>query len=82
MSTPSAHGRAGMRELQEAVRLVLADGECLGPAEISRRTGIYRGGRWHDMIVQGVLDSLQDKGEVEQCDQIGGSRRGWRLTAA
>ena len=79
MNTPTAHGRTGMRELQEAVRMVLANGECLGPAEISRRTGIYRGGRWHDMIVQGVLDSLQDKGEAEQCDQIDG-RRGWRLT--
>ena len=68
-----------MRELQEAVRLALADGECLGPAEISRRTGIYRGGRWRNMIVQCVLDSLQDQGEVEQCDQIN-SRGGWRLT--
>lgn len=69
-----------MRELQEAVRLALADGECLGPAEISRRTGIYRGGRWHDMIVQGLLYSLQDEGEVERCDQIDSRHRGWRLT--
>lgn len=81
MSTPRAHGRAGMKELQQAVRMALADGECLGPAEVSRRTGIYQGAEWHDMIARGVLLSLRDRGEVEQCDQANG-RRGWRLTDA
>jgi hypothetical protein len=63
--------------LQEAVRLGLADGECVGPAEISRRTGIYRGGQWHDMIVQGILYSLQDRGEVKRCFHING-KPGWQ----
>ena len=78
MSTPTVHGRAGMRELQEAVRMALADGKCKGPAEISRLTDIYRGGQWHDMIVQGVLFSLQHEGEVEQCTQLN-NKGGWRL---
>ena len=76
--TPDAHGRAGLRELEKAVRLALADGDCIGPAEISRRIDIQRDGDWQDMIVQGVLRGLLDNGEVERCTQANG-RGGWRL---
>ena len=51
---------------------------CLGPAEVSHRTGIYRGSdRLLDAIAAGTLNSLMDRGLVTRCTQPNG-RGGWK----
>ena len=82
MKRHSQHNaREGIARLEDAILEVLASGECLGPAEISRRAGIYRGsGSWKNMITQVVLQKLHDAGRVARCVQIN-SRPGWRLAA-
>ncbi len=78
--------------LEEAVLDVLWEakgtGECLGPAEISRRAGIFRESGHakkvgNDDIVWGILGKLVKQGRVHKCRQD--SRRstkedGWELT--
>lgn len=72
----------GLQLLERAVTEVLAGGQCLGCAEISRRAGIYRahGHSRHDGITEGILHKLLDAGKVIRCNQANG-RGGWRLAA-
>lgn len=84
---PKQHARMGMFYLEEAVLDVLLEAkheeECLGPAEISKRAGIFRDrgsvNIMNDAIVHGVLVKLSDEGRVERCKQPTG-RGGWELT--
>ena len=79
--------RKGVFHLEEAVLDVLLEAcyenECLGPAEISRRSGIYRerGSEniMNDAIVIGILTKLASQNRVERCKQQNG-RGGWELT--
>lgn len=73
-----------MRLMEKAILSALAEGECLGPKEISERTGIFRGERAdgtiqrNDVIVQEMLFKLRDDGRVKQCTQLN-NRGGWEL---
>lgn len=79
--------RLGMFYLEEAVLEVLLEakyeGECLGPAKISRRAGIFRerGSTdiMNDAIVCGVLVKLVDQERVQRCTQAN-KKGGWELT--
>ena len=79
-------GQAAMHAMEEAILSALADGECLGPKEISDRTGIFRGYRRgvgvlkNDMIVSQMLFHLLQNGRVRRCTQRNG-RRGWELAS-
>ena len=73
-----------MQAMEEAILSALMGGECIGPKEISDRTGIFRGERSdgnvekNDVIVQEMLFKLLDDGRVRRCDQHSG-RGGWEL---
>lgn len=73
-----------MRAMEDAILSALADGGCIGPREISERTGIFRGERAdgtiqrNDVIVQEMLFKLLDDGQVQQCTQRN-NRGGWEL---
>lgn len=91
---PRQLARIGEFSLEEAVLDVLLKarhkGECLGPAAISKRTGIFRephhasvGG--NDYIVWGILGKLAKHGRIEKCPQNEAKPdkvNGWRLTDA
>ena len=84
----------GMFHLEEAILDILLEfkheGECIGPAEISRRAGIFRDrgegivserGILNDAIVTGVLVKLFLENRVVRCQQTHQpSRGGWELT--
>ena len=84
---PKQHARMGIFLLEEAVLDVLLEArhedECIGPAEISARAGIFRErgsvNIMNDAIVTGVLVKLADEGRVERCTQQGRRRGGWQL---
>ena len=84
---PKQFGRLGTFYLQESVLDVLAEhyneGYGLGPADISRRAGIYRDrgpdNIMNDAIAFGVLNTLREQNKVERVEQEGG-QGGWRLT--
>ena len=69
---PKQHARMGHFHLEKAVLDVLLEakheGDCLGPAAISRRAGIYRErGKvdiMHDAIATGILVKLHEEGRV------------------
>lgn len=76
--------------LEESVLNVLmmakdenGNSDCLGPSEISQRTGIYSGKNgprmMHDAIVAGILTKLLAAGKVERCKQ-NNRRGGWRVS--
>ena len=90
---PKQHARMGMFHLEEAVLDILLEarheGDCIGAAEISRRSGIFsdRGvgivsqtGIMNDAIVTGVLVMLCIEGRVQRCTQTHAGRGGWELT--
>ena len=84
---PKQLSRMGQFYLEEAILDVLLEAkherECIGPAEISRRAGVFRDrGRENiinDAIVTGFLVKLTDQGEVSRCRQPN-DRGGWELT--
>ena len=84
---PKQHARLGEFYLEEAVLDVLLEGkhenQCFGPAEISKRTGIFRDrgevNIMNDAIVTGILVKLSEQKRVERCTQPRG-RGGWELT--
>ena len=73
--------------LEEAVLDVLLDAkyeeQCIGPAEISKRSGIFShaGGDspLRDAIAFGILIKLQSATRVERCTQPNG-KGGWKIT--
>ena len=77
-------GQRAMQIMEEAILSALRDGGCIGPKEISDRTGIYRGERAsgdvqrNDVIVQEILFKLLDDGLVRRCTQ-NNNRGGWEL---
>ena len=84
---PKQHARMGQFYLEEAVLDVLLEakheGDCIGPADISRRAGIFRDrgdvNIMNDAITTGVLVKLHTEGRVLRCTQPNG-RGGWDLT--
>lgn len=86
--SPKQHARIGMFHLEEAVLDVLLEakheGDCIGPAEISRKAGIFRDrgdvNIINDAIVTGILVKMADEGRVSRCQQAGANRGGWELT--
>ena len=74
--------------MEEAVLDVLLEAryeeKCIGAAEISRRSGIYRDrGKadvMNDAIVTGLLVKLHGQGCVERCTQQRSGLGGWELT--
>ncbi len=90
---PKQHARMGEFHLQEAVLDVLLEAkhenDCIGAAEISRRSGIFREGgdidrgepkSMNDAIATGLLIKLMKEGSVQRCPQSGNKRGGWELT--
>lgn len=78
---PKQFARIGECHLEKAVLDVLLEAKYkeelgLGPANISRRAGVYRGRTsMRDAITAGILFKLEEKGKVERL------RRGvWRLS--
>ena len=72
--------------MQEAILAVLfkayPEGYGLGPAEISRKAGIYRevgAAQMNSAIATGFLNQLHEQSKVERIAQKNG-RGGWRLT--
>lgn len=88
---PQEKARLGEFHLEEAILDVLLEAfhsaqDCLGPAEISRRAGVFRErgtvkGLIHDAITAGILAKLHTHNRVERCKQANG-RGGWKLTPA
>ena len=84
---PKQHARMGQFYLEEAVLDVLLEakheGDCIGPADISRRAGIFRDRGevdiMNDAIATGVLVKLHTEGRVQRCTQPN-NRGGWDLT--
>ncbi len=84
---PRQHARLGMFYLEESVLDVLLEskyeGECIGAAEISRRSGIFRSrgdvDAMNDAIVHGILVKLHEENRVQRCKQTN-NRGGWKLT--
>ena len=70
--------------MEDAILGALEDGGCIGPKEISDRTGIFRGERAdgriqrNDVIVSEMLFKLLDDGRVRHCTQQN-NRGGWEL---
>lgn len=87
MIRPKQLARMGEFHLEEAILDVLLEAkyeeQCMGAAEVSRRTGIYRDrgseNIINDAIVHGMLNKLADQRKVERCKQPNG-KGGWRLT--
>lgn len=89
---PKQLARIGEFSLEEAVLDVLLEarykGECLGPAAISKRTGIFREPGYastsgNDYIVWGILGKLAKHRRIEKCPQNEekpDKRDGWQLT--
>ena len=82
------HGHRGVAHLRVAVMEVLYSAkknkECIGAAEISRRSGIFREPGYatkqgNDHIVWGILNSLVKDSLVTKCTQRN-NRPGWKLT--
>ena len=77
-------GQMAMQAMENAILSALRDGGCIGPKEISDRTGIFRGERANgnvqrnDSIVSEMLFKLLDDGSVRRCDQHN-RRGGWKL---
>ena len=73
--------------LEEAILDVLLEAkyetDCVGPAEISKRAGIFRDrGKediMNDAICTGILVKLCDARKVERCAQEN-NKGGWKLT--
>ncbi len=85
---PKKHARIGMFHLEEAVLDVLLaaknKGECIGVAEISKRSGIYRSlenenSALNDSIVRGLLIKLICEDRIEECKKPN-NQRGWQIT--
>ena len=84
---PKQHARIGMFHLEEAVLDILLEakheGDCIGPAAISRRAGVFRSPgptmNMNDAIVHGCLNKLESEGRVQRCTQPT-QRGGWELT--
>ena len=84
---PKQMARMGEFYLQEAIMDVLLDAsyedDCIGPAEISRRAGVFRerGSEdiMNDAIATGILVKLLDENKVRRCKQDNG-KGGWELT--
>ncbi len=84
---PKQFSRMGEFYLEEAILDVLLEakyeGQCLGPAKISRRAGIFRErGReniMNDAITMGLLVKLSDQRRVQRCTQPN-DKGGWELT--
>lgn len=80
--------------MEEAVLDVLLEawhkGECIGPAEIGKRAGIFREPGWakasgNDDIVWGILGKLMKHQRVQRCAQDSskpGNENGWKLSEA
>ena len=91
---PKQMARMGEFNLEEAVLDVLLEaqheGECIGPAEISRRAGIFRESghakkSGNDDIVWGILGKLVKQGKVRKCPQnpaVPDRDDGWELAPA
>ena len=77
------HAEQGLHHLHLAVMDVLNRGQCLGPSEIRRQSGIDealgRGARWGQFMTA-LLDHMEEQGHVERCQQRNG-RPGWRAKA-
>ena len=80
MIRPKQFGRMGEFYLEEAILDVLLEAkhenECLGAAEIGRKSGIFREGggsisgapsSFNDAIVTGMLIKLLKAGKVQRC---------------
>ena len=84
---PKQLSRIGQFYLEEAILDILLEAkhenDCIGAAEISRRSGIFhdRGKLdiMNDAIVTGFLVKLSDENKVLRCEQESG-RGGWELT--
>lgn len=86
---PKQQARNGMYYLEEAILDVLMAAQdydsnrCIGPAEISKKAGIFRErgevNIMNDAIVTGFLVKLHSEGKVERCKQDSG-KGGWKLT--
>lgn len=87
MIRPKQFSRMGEFYLEEAILDVLLEArhehQCLGPAAISKRAGIFRErGKesiMNDAIVIGMLVKLYEHGKVHRCKQESG-QGGWELT--
>ena len=88
MIRPKQFARMGEFYLEEAVLDVLLEAkyenECIGPAELSKRTGIFAEAghsmkSGNDAIVWGVLGKLAKFKRVRKCTQSNGLG-GWELT--
>ena len=77
------HAEQGLHHLRLAVIEVLNGGQCLGPSEIRRQSGIDAGlgwgARWGQFMTA-LLDHMEEQGHVERCVQQNG-RPGWRAKA-
>ena len=77
------HAEQGLHHLRLAVMDVLASGQCLGPSEIRRQSGIDEGlgngARWGQFMTA-LLEHMHEQGDVERCKQQNG-RPGWRARA-
>ena len=77
-------GQVAMQAMEEAILSTFVGGECIGPKEISDRTGIFRGERAdgnvekNDVIVSEMLVKLLDDGRVRRCTQHN-KLGGWEL---
>ena len=92
MIRPKQLARMGEFHLEEAILDVLLEArheeECLGAAEISRRSGIFREGGFaqksgNDAIVWGMLNKLAKFNRVQKCPQNKANPTktdGWQLT--
>lgn len=81
--------RLGEFHLQESILEVLYKAKLanpenehgIGAADISRRSGIYRGPKkkkMNDSIVTGLLYQLHEMGKVKRANQVN-NRPGWRI---
>lgn len=70
----------GVQYLEEAVMEVLLEAaqgdECLGPAEVTLRAGLYRGTFLKNAIAAGTLNKLLEDGRVVRCIQANGRGAG------
>ena len=85
---PKQNARLGQFHLEEAVLDVLLEAkhesDCIGPAEISRRAGVFRDrgdvNIMNDAITTGILVKLHSEKRVKRCTQQGKKLGGWELT--